>query len=108
MTNQRLLTDAESKVVALLRLFDRLASHKKLTVKLKLTNSALADLKLNNIAKPLKIIDLPEQRASEVMFTLTEYKKYVDYYCNKVGFTVKIDGSVRTFDGLTLSHEEDH
>lgn len=105
---QRELTPSEEKVVSFLQEFDRLSSDRRLSAKVQMKPAALDALKTDNIAKPLKTIYNQAEDLHVVTFTLTEFKKYIDYWCKRVGLTVKVTGEIITYDGLILTEEEYH
>lgn len=105
MTIQRELTEAESRVLNLLRLFDSIVSDNKATAKLELTPLAYSIVKEKKIAKPLRVTFNSYKNLHNVIFNVEEFYKYVTYCCKRVGFKILIDGSVQTIDGLILSEE---
>lgn len=103
---KRSMSPAEDKVIKMLRVFEHLASNNKLTVKIKMQLAPMLLLGRENIAKVLKLEFDSKDDKYFVTFTLREFKKYVDYCCGRVYFTVNIDGSILTFDNILITHEE--
>lgn len=105
--NSRQLTEAESKVVSLLRNFDDIAMKGRLTQSLYMNPQALEHIQDGNVAKLAKVLWDGDKEMYLVTFSIFELKKYLDYCCEMVGMTVTVDGKIKTFDGMTLVLEDD-
>lgn len=101
----RELTNNEMAVLNHLKNFERLIDEKRLSIALMFKPESAARLAHEGI----RLVSCEYDRVAEmykIRLTLTEYKKYLDLMCKQIGMTVEIDGSVKTYDGLTVTLEE--
>lgn len=101
----RTLTAQERKTLELLNVFEELADKKRLYGAFTVTEDALQLCEVAGIAQPLRVERDRSTNLFHVWFMLPELHKYVNFICNHVGFTVRIDGSIVTKDGMRIERK---
>lgn len=99
----RPLDAAEQRVMDIVNLFNKLSDDGAQFGKLTMTEDSLRVVTRHNIAMPIKVTRDPVQQRMIAHFPLIEYQKYVAFACRQVGFTLLLNGGVRTKDGLIVA-----
>lgn len=106
---QRDLTPAETRALNLCKVFEKACDEHKLTVTLHASQEAAQAIqKLETNAGLVKTLKVDFDRRLEkyaIVFSMSEFRKYLDFVLPQVGLTLMIDGSLRTYDGLTITNE---
>lgn len=106
---QRELTGAEKRALNLCKVFEKACDNHRLCVTLTATDDSLKmiyDLEKTPASiKTLRIQMSKEPDKYDVTFTMTEFRKYLDIVLIKTGLRLRMDGSLQTFDNLTISNE---
>lgn len=98
----RQLTPAESKVVEFLRQLNKLKREKRISIRIQMSYKAFEALKEENVCKPIKIESNDDENLCKLTLMVREFKKYVVYCCDRVGFVKLKSGEIVTFDGYKL------
>lgn len=102
MTQRRLLNPGEQRIMDIVNTFNKLTDDGAQYGTLLMTQDALRIVVRHGIANPLKAERDPVAQRIRVYFHICEYEKYVRFVCKQVGFTLLLNGGVRTEDGLNV------
>lgn len=102
----RELTAEESQVFKFLRINERFIKEWRLSATVHMKPKALDTVVRLGIAKPLKTDFNKDAGLYYVTFLMSEFQSYLRFCCRQVGFTVQLDGSIKTVDNLTLEMSE--
>lgn len=97
----RPITDYEKRLLALLEKFEEVVAKPKLTVDLLFTLDSATWITTHGV-RILKCDYRKGDGMYLVTMTKTEYRKYLDLCCKKMGFKVFLDGTVMTHDNIIL------
>ncbi len=109
MKTSRALTNTEERAISLCQAFDHYISKKKLVMKIYCVPEVAQILvKLDNAgtAKILKSDWITGQNRYEVSYTLSEFKKYLDWLIPQSGIRPQVDGSFILKDDTLVTFEE--
>lgn len=110
-TTRRALLPAEKKALGLIQMFEKAVKDKRLMVKI-LAGPQAAELVARLDGSAFKLMKVEFQTKSsadepkyEVAFRLSEFRKYVLFILAQCHMVWEIDGTVTTYDKLTISNE---
>jgi hypothetical protein len=105
MTRQRELTPNEAKCLSLLRTLEDLIDTRKLVVTM-LASREAADAAAKIGEAPFRKVDFdPAQQQFKLTYTVPNFKRYVEVVLKACGMTLMLDGSIKTYDNLTITNE---
>jgi hypothetical protein len=96
---KRDLEQNERQVMELINTWNRLCDEGKQVGTLTMTEEGAETLMRHGIAQPYKVESMNNGRI-RMFFTLVEMEKYLYFAAKQVGFTLLLNGGVRTGDGL--------
>jgi hypothetical protein len=108
MTERRELTPAEAKCVELCKIFEDACYSSRLTIQVTASKDAaeaIAKLEMKGYLRTLRANYNKNQDRYEIAFSKTEFRKYLDCMLSFAGLNLRLDGSLKTYDGLTISNE---
>lgn len=110
MSNEsRELSPVEARVVQMTRTIDEYLKEHRLTIRLSVNfdmANLLGQYHNANIAKILKSELISGQEKYNIVYTLSEFQKYVNHIAHKAGIQYGDDGSFRLRDGIIIKSEE--
>lgn len=103
MMSTRELTKSEVKAVNFIKAFNRYCEQKRLSAVVFMSGTTLEYIQQNKIAVPLKVDFDTGRKLYKVTYLLGEFRRYVEYTAEKVGFRIDLDGTIRTFDNHVIN-----
>lgn len=97
--NGRSLSPEEKQVMELVNTWNKLADQGRQVGTLTMTADGATTLIRHRIAQPYKTESTETERV-RLYFTMREMEKYLYFACKQVGFTLLLNGGVKTKDGL--------
>lgn len=97
---KRMLTPGETRVMEIVNQFNRLCEDGAPVGTLIMSEDAVNVLDRYQIAQPVKTEKEPITGRFRVFLTIAEFQKYLQFACKQVGFTLLLNGGVKTNDGL--------
>lgn len=96
----RPLLDNERQVMEIIHAWNHLADNGKQHGVLTLSIQGADAVVRHGIAQPFKMESVEAADRVRLYFTLVEMEKYIYFAAKQVGFTILLNGGVRTADGL--------
>lgn len=96
-----MLTPGETRIMDMVNQFNRLCDDGHPVGTIFMSKDAVEVLERYGIATPVKVVPTQEGRM-RVYLSLKEFEKYLSFACKQVGFTLLLNGGVRTEDGLIV------
>lgn len=101
----RPLLETETKIINLLKNFEQFIDSKQLTTTITIHREGATQIAKIPGLRIFKAEVKQDTGEYILTFTKTEYARYVEYITAAVGMTLLLDGSLITFDKLTISNE---
>lgn len=98
----RQLEPSEQRVMDMVNTFNRLTDEGAQFGKLTMTAEGLNAITRHDIAMPIRVVKDPVVQRYIAYFPMIEFQKYLAFACNQVGFTLLLNGGVKTEDGLIV------
>lgn len=99
----RNLTDPEARAFKHLAMWEELVDKRRLFGVMTMSDQSVQACVLHGIAQPLRVDRDRQTNLCSVRFNLVELFRYIKFTCDRVGFSVSVDGEVTTRDGMRLS-----